>query len=392
MKLTTGQFNDSFQPVMDGVANVTKNYAYWLNRKYGKSYVITPAYPQYIDTEEFEVLRYPSIAITKRPPYRLGMPSLNLTLMKYLNNIPFDIVHAHCPFTSGQIALTIAKKQEIPLVATFHSKYYDDFKVSLKNEQTARLMLKRTMSFFDSAYSVWTVNKASVETMRSYGYKGNVEVVYNGTDFIPPSNILTKVEMVNQRLNIPANQTVFLFVGQHILQKNVIMIIEALYHLKKLGVSYTMVFAGTGYAEEQMKETVKTMGLEDNVKFLGLITDREYLKALFCRADLFLFPSIYDNAPIVVREAAAVRCPSVVIEGSNSAEGITDCYNGFLARNDAMEFADKINTVISDKEMLEKVGYTAQRTLYSNWASIVDEVAKRYREIIKAYNRNLHVI
>lgn len=47
--LITGQFNDSFTPVMDGVTNVVKNYAYWLDKKYGESYVATPAYPGYID-------------------------------------------------------------------------------------------------------------------------------------------------------------------------------------------------------------------------------------------------------------------------------------------------------------------------------------------------------
>jgi hypothetical protein len=33
MELIIGQFNDSYEPVMDGVANVTKNYAYWLDKK-----------------------------------------------------------------------------------------------------------------------------------------------------------------------------------------------------------------------------------------------------------------------------------------------------------------------------------------------------------------------
>ena len=97
--MVTGQFNDSFEPVMDGVANVTKNYAFWLSKKYGPSYVITPSFPKHTDKNEFEVLRYHSIGIPNYPPYRLGMPKIDMSLRYKLNRIQFDIMHAHCPFS-----------------------------------------------------------------------------------------------------------------------------------------------------------------------------------------------------------------------------------------------------------------------------------------------------
>ena len=99
MTLVTGQFNDSYKPVMDGVVNVVRNYAYWLNLKYGKSYIITPAFPQYADNEEFSV-KVLQHRIAQRSPYRLGIPQLDFFIRKRINLIPFDIVHAHCPFSS----------------------------------------------------------------------------------------------------------------------------------------------------------------------------------------------------------------------------------------------------------------------------------------------------
>ena len=80
MSQTYGLFNDSFPPIMDGVAQGTRNIAYWLNKKYGKCYVITPHFPKYADEEEFDVLRYPSVALLGRKPYRVGMPGLSLDL------------------------------------------------------------------------------------------------------------------------------------------------------------------------------------------------------------------------------------------------------------------------------------------------------------------------
>ena len=49
-----------------------------------------------------------------------------LALRKRLEEAPFELVHAHAPFLAGLAARRIAKKRNIPLVATFHSKYYDD--------------------------------------------------------------------------------------------------------------------------------------------------------------------------------------------------------------------------------------------------------------------------
>lgn len=72
MGLITGQFNEAFTPIMDGVTNVVRNYAYWLNKKYGVSYVITPHFPKYTDREEYEVIRYPLLQRAQKTavPYR----------------------------------------------------------------------------------------------------------------------------------------------------------------------------------------------------------------------------------------------------------------------------------------------------------------------------------
>ncbi len=122
-----GIFNDSYPPVMDGVAIAAKNYAYWLNYQHYASCVVPPKTPSYQNDEPFPVYRYASVPLLLRKPYRLGIPEININFKEKLDHIPFGLLHAHCPFTSGQIALRIAKERNIPLVATFHSKYRDDF-------------------------------------------------------------------------------------------------------------------------------------------------------------------------------------------------------------------------------------------------------------------------
>lgn len=384
-ELIIGQFNDSYPPVMDGVANVTQNYAYWLNKKYGRCYVVTPAFPGYQDRDPFPVLRYPSLPLVFRPPYRLGCPQFDLELRRKLKEIPFDLVHTHSPFSSGQLALKIARQKGIPLVATFHSKFYDDFKTVVKAASFARLGVRQVIKFFQQADAVWTVSQGTAATLRDYGYRGKVEVVYNGTDFVPPEDPEKRRRAINEQLGLAPDELVFLFVGQHIWQKNVRLLIHGLKLLQEEGVTYRMIFAGTGYAAEEMKELVNELGLTERVIFMGSILDRDLLKSLYTRADLFLFPSVYDNAPIVIREAAAARCPSVVVAGSNSAEGIIDNVNGFLTENDPVSLARRVKEIITTPGQLAAVGAEAQRTVYRHWEHIMAEVVDRYRELIREH-------
>ncbi|MCK4260449.1 MAG: glycosyltransferase [Halanaerobiales bacterium] len=388
MKLITGQFNDSFPPVMDGVANVTKNYAYWLNKNDDTSYVVTPSFPGYIDVEEFQVLRYLSLPLVVRPPYRVGLPKLDFSIKKRVNNIPFNLVHAHSPFSSGQLALSLARKRGIPIVATFHSKFYDDFKEAVKIDLLARLGVKNVIRFFNSVDHVWTVSQSAVETLRDYGFKGKVDVVYNGTDFVPINDPKKSIELSNKYLKVKPEELVFLYVGQQVWQKNLKMLLHSLQCLKQMGVEFKMIFVGKGYAEPDLKQLVNELNIEKNVQFMGMITDRELLKGIFHRANVFLFPSLYDTGGIVVQEAAAMGCPSVVIEGSSVAEQIENNYNGYLTKNDPEIYAKKIFEVTSDMSKLAQIGENAQHTISENWETIVNQVKDRYIEIIRFHSKN----
>lgn len=383
MTLITGQFNDSFPPVMDGVANVAKNYAYWLNKKHGESYVVTPSFPGYTDQEEFTVLRYFSVPLPPRPPYRLGLYQFDFRIKRQIYEIPFDIIHAHSPFGAGKLGLQVARKRGIPIVATFHSKFYDDFKAVVKSDRIARLGVKIVINYFNSVDQVWTINKSSVETLREYGFTGPVEVVYNGTDFQPIADPDKALADANAFLQTAPDERVFLFVGQHIWAKGLKVLIESLRHLRRMDLSFKMVFVGKGPAEAEMRQMVKELGLEQYVRFTGLITDRTLLKSIFCRSDLFLFPSLYDTAGIVVQEAAAVGCPSVVIANSNAAEQVIDNYNGFLAEYDTEKYALRISDALSDQARLREVGRNAANSICKSWEMMVDEAAERYRELIR---------
>jgi glycosyltransferase involved in cell wall biosynthesis len=144
-----------------------------------------------------------------------------------------------------------------------------------------------------------------------------------------------------------------------------------------------MVFVGEGYASKEMKKLVKQYDITREVTFLGVITDRKTIQTIYATADLFVFPSIYDNSPLVMQEAAAFNIPSVVVRNSSSAEEITDGVNGFLIDDDAIDLASKISKLMKNPELIKLAGEGARKTIYHPWEEIVDKVYHRYVDLIR---------
>ena len=387
MQLTTGQFNDSYFPILDGVGMTAHNYAYWLNRKYGFGAVAAPKVKGYKDHTDYPVYRFKSVLLPGMNPYRVGLPFIDVKFKKRIRKVRFDLVHAHCPFVSGQFAAQIAARQGIPLVTTFHTKYREDFKKVVNNDLFADFLVKSTLEFYKKADLVWVPNNATGQTLMEYGYEGAWEVMPNGTDFpaLTPGNKTAIRATGRTGMGYGPGEFVMLFVGQHRWEKNVRLIIESLKVLKEQSIPFRMLFAGEGYAVKEMEALVIRYGLEEQVRFLGLIANRRELQQLYAAADLLVFPSLYDNSPLVLQEAAACRVPSVVVNGSSSAEQVRDGINGFITENETGALATLLADLAGKSEKIAKAGDGARKSLYHPWEGIVDEVYQKYTELISRH-------
>ncbi len=396
-ELVTGIFNDSYAPITDGVAMVTKNYAHWLNRLVGPSCVVTPDMPDYYDSEEFPVYRYFSLPLHARPPYRFGMnfvgevhekrrrgDNLRERLSTNVFDIPFSLVHAHCPFTSGELAKRVATVKKIPLVATFHTKYREDFQQSLKGKLLVDIAVFRLVLFYNSVDFVWVPSSETIETLRSYGYKGPIEVMPNGTDLIVDEEELPMLRAEGEKfLGLPSGLPVLLYIGQHIKEKNLDLLVDSLGLLSAGGTDFRMVFIGGGYHREALEARVAELGLGDKVLFKGVVRDRELIKRAYARADILYFPSLYDTSSLIVKEAAGMRLPTLLVSGSTTAQGVVDGKNGFLAENSAQGMARRLAAALADPDSRRMAGLGAYSTLYRSWESVIGEVGERYRAILR---------
>lgn len=385
--ITIGLYTDSYIPVVDGVATCVRNYAKWLNAEHCTAYVAAPEVPDYVDDDPFTVIRFFSVPIKPHPPHRFGIPALDSTFRPMEIGHKPCLVHTHSPFSAGGAALRLAKKLDIPLVATFHSKVYDDFLQATGSEFLAARVVDYVVSFYGKADYVWTVNKSTAATLAEYGYKGEVEIVENGTDYDGNINRPAACREINEKYGIAPDQKVMLYVGQMVYQKNLVRVIHSAREYANRGNDFRLLLVGEGYAKEELVKLAEEQGLADRVIFTGPVYDRDALKKIYARADLFVFPSLYDTAGLVTREAAALSVPSVIVAGSNASEGLTDGVNAYLCMDTDQSVADAMERALKDDEKRALVGKGARVALARSWESIVEDVYDKYVRIISGYQK-----
>ncbi len=387
--LSVGLFTDIFYPAVDGVIRTVDAYARHINGSGNEAFVVCPKQSKHDDDSKisYEVYRTGSFRIPGffAIPFDLSSKKLK---ERFATNPP-DVIHAHSPFSVGKMALRLGRKYHIPVVATFHSKYYDDAYNVTHSKLAAKIMVDSVVNFYTKADYVWACSRATAETLRSYGYNGEIYVMENGIEMAEiPQNIDELKEEAAREFSIPKNRKVLLFVGQMIWQKNLKLILDTLKLLVEKDDSYYLLLAGAGYNEHAIKEYAAEIGLVEHTHFLGKIVKRDLLFGVYANADILFFPSLYDNAPLVLREAAAVGVPSLLSRGSNSAEIVEDGVNGYTAEHDPESMAARIEKAYADNSILP-VGERAKATIPVDWQVIIERAVTAYRSGSREGHRDM---
>ncbi len=377
--------SDSFPPEIDGVANATLNYAEQIHANGSQAIVITPSHPQADDSVyPYPVLRYPSVDIRKKVGYMAGIP-FSPKLANRLSEENVAVLHSHCPIVSTLLARQLRKTIQAPLILTYHTKYDIDIANVIRNKALQTTSKKALLENINACDEVWTVSHGGGENLRAIGYKGEYIVMPNGVDLPRERVSEEQVFRVTGSYDLPHDVPVYLFVGRIMWYKGIKIILDALARLKAQGHDFRMVFVGDGSDRSEIEKYAAENNLQDKCIFTGALSQREALRAWYCRADLFLFPSTFDTNGLVIREAAACSLASVIIKGSCAAEGVTDVRNGFLIEENAESLYACLLALQSNKDKMHEIGLTASRELYISWETAIRAASDRYEIVIDRY-------
>ena len=386
-EIRSAQFNDTYFPIVDGVVQTVHNYAEIMNRQ-SYSCVVTPKPLKKgfdYDSLSYEVFRTSSLKLPVAE-YSIPTPKMDRKVRDFLRERNIDIMHAHSPFYEGSFASSFAKKLGVPVVATFHSKYYDDAIHITGSKTIAKLVVKKIVRFYNTCDSVWACSHGTADTLRSYGYAGDIFVMDNGTTYNAPADPDALRRKAAAEFSIPQDKNTILFVGHQIWHKNIKLILDTFKMISDNSDDYRLLIVGNGYDEVEIKKYAEELNFANgHVRFLGKVVDRDLLMGVYLNSDLFFFPAVYDNSPLVVREAASLGVPSLLTEGSNAAEAVRNDVSGFTAAESKVAMYREILRIFNTEGLLERVSAGAKRDVAKTWDQIIPLVRDKYAEVIEKY-------
>jgi len=304
-----------------------------------------------------------------------------IRLYNPLKKEKFDIIDAsafvyfHC-FTCKAVSLL----KKTPLIFTWQQywdnywyKYLGFFKgfIGKNIEKIARHLTKNHI----------TVSKTTKKDLIKGGAKEkNIFLNYCGVD-IKEINSIKKQKKIYD----------IIFVGRLAHQKNVKLLIEAIYLLKKKLPKIKACIIGNGPDREKLEILTKKLRLNENIIFIDFLKDKKEVYKKMKQSEIFVLPSLLEGLGIVVIEAMACGLPVIVIneKWNASKELIVQRKNGFVVENNPKKMADLIKKLLKNTKLRKKIAECAvKKSKDFDWDKITDELEKYYLNIIEKSKKN----
>ena len=152
-----------------------------------------------------------------------------------------------------------------------------------------------------------------------------------------------------------------LMLSNLIVSKGIYVLLEACQRLKERGVAFHCDYVGGESKEvtgEQFRKAIAERGLEDCVIYHGPQYGADKDRA-FRRADIFVFPTFYDNEcfPLVLVEAMQYRLPIVTTPEGGILDIVTDGVNGLVCKQqDVDSLVEALTTLLADAALRREMG------------------------------------
>jgi colanic acid/amylovoran biosynthesis glycosyltransferase len=166
--------------------------------------------------------------------------------------------------------------------------------------------------------------------------------------------------------------------------------LRALSRVKDQVPNIRYLIAGSGPKEDDLKRLVEHLRIADNVRFLGMLDDREVLE-VYRRSDVFVLPSTtasdgdMEGQALVLQEAQATGLPVVSTLHNGIPEGVVEGETGFLvSERDADSLADRILRLALDADLRTRMGRRARDFVQAKY-----EISEVCRQLVGIYERAL---
>lgn len=295
----------------------------------------------------------------------------------FVNNIDeCDLLHIHEVISPSALLALTEKK---PYVIHAHLLPGDLDQKTVAASMVKEFLWSYLFRLYKKARKVIAVSRHGKDSLVELGVPSkNICVIGNGVDIGKFKFDSKKRAEMRERLGIKKDDIVVYSVGNILKRKGVDDFIK----LASMNPSLRFIWFGgfappayTGYSKETIEK--KTEKIE-NIQFAGFVDD---IAAAHCSGDIFCFPSLFENHPIVVLEAAACGRPLILrnIRAYDELKHGDSCFKA----NNLEEFDRYLKKLTNDENLRKKISKRAHKKVKKY---DVKKIAKRilsvYEEVL----------
>lgn len=311
----------------------------------------------------------------ERSPLHLQNIKAFKQLINLMRKEKFDIVHCNTPVGGvyGRVAAKICGIKKV----IYQAHGFHFYKGASKLNWLVYYPIEKILAHLTDA--LITINFEDYNISKKFKLRNRGKSYYVpgvGFDIEANKKINASNTKIREKLGLSIDDIVCISAGELNNNKNNIIILEALNMLKNSKIHYLL--CGVGNLKEKLFQYSLENNLEKNVHFLGY---RDDVKELLKVSDIFIMPSFREGLSRSIMEAMASGLPCVVSNIRGNRDLIENEKGGFLVNpTDSEEFAKKINLLVNNSELREKMkNYNLERIKSFDIKIVEKELEKIYK-------------
>ena len=324
-------------------------------------------HPELISQQiQFDSQNHGSIEITRRD---LEIDDINLFNSKYLVRFfktlkLIQTIRAqktltlHClrAFPEGIVglALRLFCRQKCKFVTYAHGEEILIARTSRQLQLFARMVYKRSDLVIANSNS-------TKKLVKDLAPDAKIAVIHPGVDTNAFNVSVERCTEYRKKLGWPEDTVILITIARMEPRKNHAAVIEVMAGLLKEGLPLGYLLGGTGEEDANLRKLVNKLGLDDRVKFLGRVPEKE--KPLcFASSDIHVMPSVQvgsmiEGFGIVFLEAAAAGVPSIAGNVGGQSEAVLHGKTGLVVDGSNLsELKQAIRYLAENKPIREQMG------------------------------------
>lgn len=305
-----------------------------------------------------------------------------------------DVIHAHSPALNGVAAHFAASRFDLPLVYEVRAFWEDaavDQGTSAENGLRYRLTRSLENFVFKRAARVTAICEGLQRDIEARGLcVAPVTVIPNAVEYERFSRIVPRDEALAAQYGLRAGNTLG-FIGSFYDYEGLDLLIASMPRLLARNPDIRLLLVGGGVQETALKQSARSLGLEQQVIFTGRVPYAE-VERLYSVTDVLVYPRKSLRltelvTPLKPLEAMAQRKVLVASDVGGHRELVRDGVTGVLFKaGDAASLVNAIITVIASPELQDALRDSGSAFVRDerNWRNSVERYVDVYAEAVQS--------